>query len=414
MMETKTYNWEIVRFRDCVSYSGTGLDAIKRAPLFDYDTGIRCSRIQDLSQNKPFHEWAFTKTSDKDYKKYQLKKDDILLARTGATIGVSYKIQETLNAVHNNGTIKFRFNSKVDVTFMYGLMQTESFLQYVDNISCVATQPNLRIDVLQKFQFLLPPLPTQRGIASILSTYDALIQNYKRQIAALQSAASELYKEWFVRFRFPGYKNAKFDNGLPVGWKYEQFKDIAKFDRGISYSSDEIDCEDGLNLINLKNIEAFGGFRRDGTKKYNGKYKKEQIVTTDDLVMGITDMTQDRRTVGSVALIPDIEGTCVISADLLKLTTKISNIFVYALCRYGQYSRYFSMFANGANVLHLRPDALLRKKILVPNKELIDKFVSIVSIIIKRTNNLNTEIDNLTTQRDLLLPRLMSGKLSLE
>lgn len=388
MMETKTYNWEIVRFRDCVSYSGTGLDAIKRAPLFDYDTGIRCIRIQDLSQNKPFHEWAFTKTSDKDYKKYQLKKDDILLARTGATIGVSYKIQETLNAVHNNGTIKFRFNSKVDVTFMYGLMQTESFLQYVDNISCVATQPNLRIDVLQKFQFLLPPLPTQRRIASILSTYDALIQNYKRQIAALQSAASELYKEWFVRFRFPCYKNAKFDNGLPVGWKVASAKDIGEFVRGKNITADEM-IKGNIPVISA-GIEPSG---------YHNKANVNGVSLT------ISNS-------GANAGFLMINYSSIWAADCSYCNTAKSIYFYYEMLNNMRVALF--NLQQGSAQPHVYAKDINKLKVLLPTKDLIAKADSAIKSFHNKIYLLQQQITNLTTQRDLLLPRLMSGKLSVE
>jgi type I restriction enzyme S subunit len=306
-------------------------------------------------------------------------------------------------------------NKENDGEFLYYAFKA-SVLAYVKQLDSGTTsgRENVSKSSFSKIKVRVPTLPTQKKIASILSAYDNLIQNYKNQIEALQTAASELYKEWFVRFRFPGWKTTKFENGIPKEWNYIQLKDIVKFDRGISYSSEEIDCDDGVNLINLKNIEAYGGFRRNGTKKYNGKYKPEQIVKCGDLVMGITDMTQDRRTVGSVALIPNIEGSSVISADLLKVTTKISKIFFYSLCRFGQHSRYFSMFANGANVLHLRPDSLLRKKILLPTNALIEQFDSVVSSIINKMDKLNLAIDNLTQQRDLLLPRLMSGKLEVE
>ena len=74
------------------------------------------------------------------------------------------------------------------------------------------TQP-----ILDNINIEYRPLPIQQKIASILSAYDNLIQNYKKQIEALQTAASELYKEWFVRFRFPGWQNAEFENGIPEG-----------------------------------------------------------------------------------------------------------------------------------------------------------------------------------------------------
>lgn len=122
-------------------------------------------------------------------------------------------------------------------------------------------------------------------------------------------------------------------------------------------------------------------------------------------------MTQDRRTVGSVALIPEISGMSVISADLVKLNPKVPNVFFYCMCRYGFYSKYFSQFANGANVLHLKPNVLLNKKILLPTAELIEAFAEKVQPMIDIVNYLNRQNDLLSKQRDLLLPRLMSGKL---
>ena len=122
-------------------------------------------------------------------------------------------------------------------------------------------------------------------------------------------------------------------------------------------------------------------------------------------------MTQDRRTVGAAALIPTIEGLSVISADLVKVVSDVPNIYLYSLCRYGFYSKYFSQFANGANVLHLKPGALLNKKLLLPTRNLIDTFVEKASAIIELIDELNLANDNLIKQRDLLLPRLMSGKL---
>jgi type I restriction enzyme S subunit len=93
------------------------------------------------------------------------------------------------------------------------------------------------------------------------------------------------------------------------------------------------------------------------------------------------------------------------------VVSDIPNIYLYCLCRYGFYSKYFSQFANGANVLHLKPGALLNKKVLLPTKDLTDDFVEKVSALIELIDELNLANDNIIKQRDLLLPRLMSGKL---
>lgn len=261
-------------------------------------------------------------------------------------------------------------------------------------------QPFISYDLLDKTNVYCPSLPLQRRIASILSSYDNLIEANSRRIKILEQMAENLYKEWFA------YK--KIHNSA----KQVKIKDIISITRGISYSSAEIDCEDGVDLINLKNIQGFGGFRLDGTKKYNGKYKSSQIVKTGDLVMGVTDMTQDRRTVGHVALIPHTSNVSVISADLIKLSSQIDSTYLYVMFRYGNVSRHISQFANGSNVLHLRPQVVENVKILLPEQELIDKFVSIIKPIFSQINTLQLQSANLTRQRDLLLQRLMSGQLT--
>ena len=245
-------------------------------------------------------------------------------------------------------------------------------------------------------------LKDQHRIASILSTYDSLIENNTKRIRLLEKMAENLYKEWFSYGK------------IIKGGTIVRLTDIIQITRGLSYSTAEIDCEEGLDLINLKNIQAYGGFRYDGTKKFCGKYKNEQIVCEGDLVMGVTDMTQDRRTVGSVALIPKTDKLSVISADLIKISSSISSVFLFGMFKYGNVSKYVAQFANGANVLHLRPKALHNIKVLLPNPNLINKYVDIVSPMVAEMNKLYVLSEKLARQRDLLLPRLMSGKLEVK
>ena len=282
---------------------------------------------------------------------------------------------------------------------------------YFQQISKGTTQDNLSLDKICRVKLRVPNYETQKKIASVLAVYDNLIENNNKRIKLLEQMVENLYKEWFVRFRFPGFENVKFEEDIPSNWNYVQLGNIVSFERGISYSSKEINCDYGINLVNLKNIQSYGGFRREGTKKYNGKYKDSQIVNAGDLILGVTDMTQDRRTVGSVALIPVIDGTSVISADLVKIESKVPNQFLYCMCRYGFYSKYFSQFANGANVLHLKPNTLLNKKVLLPTEDLIETFTKKVIPMVDIVDKINLQNDILIKQRNYLLPRLMSGKL---
>ena len=379
--------------------------------------------------------WGKDRTCDINYESY-ISTENMIKDKGGVTIASSLPASKTASAYRpndillsnirpyfrkiwyadkngscSNDVLVVRANEDVDSKFLYYVLSDNNFFNY-DTVTSKGTKmPRGTQTAIMKY--LVPDINggKQRKIANILSTYDNLIENNNKRIKLLEQMAENLYKEWFVRFRFPKHEVEHFIEDIPSSWSYVQLGDIASFDRGISYSSDEINCDEGINLINLKNIQSYGGFRRDGTKQYNGKYKDSQIVAAGDLILGVTDMTQDRRTVGSIALIPKISGTSVISADLVKVNLKVPNVFFYCMCRYGFYSKYFSQFANGANVLHLKPNVLLNKKILLPTAELVEAFTEKAQPMIDIMDNLNRQNDLLTKQRDLLLPRLMSGKL---
>ncbi len=324
-------------------------------------------------------------------------KNKIILGRVGAYCGSVSYCPEEFNATDNT-LITTCDTTKILYLYAYYILK----LYNLNNFAGGAAQPLITQSILKRLKCDIPVLKVQRRIASILSAYDNLIENNNKRIRILEQMAENLYKEWFAYYKIKDIS------------KEIRLTDIVSICRGLSYSSEEIDCEEGNDLINLKNIQSFGGFRLDGTKKYDGKYKKDQIVEEGDLIMGVTDMTQDRRTVGSVALIPNIKGLSVISADLIKLESKIDNVYLYAMFRWGNVSKYISQFANGANVLHLRPQVLRNVKVLLPQQTLIDKYVSVVKPMIETINKLNTENDSLSRQRDLLLPRLMSGKLEVK
>ena len=252
-----------------------------------------------------------------------------------------------------------------------------------------------KVKIVNDFDF-------QNKIAIILSKYDELIDINNKRIKLLEQAA-EIY------FRKSYESEIKNKNTSTI-----RLKEILSFTRGLSYSSEEIDCDEGITLVNLKNIQAYGGFRRDGNKLYNGEYKERQLVQQGDLIMGVTDMTQDRRTVGSVALVPFINGKSVISADLIKIISNINKSFLYCLFRYGNVSKYISQFANGANVLHLKPETVLKIKIQMPNEHFISSFSKIINPLLEEIELLNQKNEILVKQRDLLLPRLMNGKLEVK
>lgn len=347
----------------------------------------------------------------KKWMKLEIKRGDILIT-SEAPFGQIFYWDSDEKIVLSQRLFAVRIKPEIYDKYAYYYMTSSGFQGEMKARSTGSTVEGLRQPALLRCNFAYPKFESQKKIANMLYNYDLLINNNYERIELLEQMAGSLYKEWFVRFRFPGYKSKKHHNGIPEGWEYKKFSELYSFSRGISYSSEEIECEEGMNLINLKNIASYGGFRRDGTKKYDGKFKQEQLVKYKDLIMGVTDMTQDRRTVGAVALIPEISG--VISADLVKLNSKLSNVFSYCLFKYGFYSKLISQFGNGANVIHLKPGSIKNQRILLPTQDLIDRFVSLIEPTIDEIEKLNNEIELLTLERDSLLPRLMSGKLSVE
>ena len=350
----------------------------------------------------------------KKLKNVIIKKDDILFNITGDSVARCCLVPDDILPARVNQHVSI-IRTKPDILSSRFLMYylVSPFMQnYLIMLAQGkgASRSAITKEMIEKLTIPVVDINIQTIIVNYLESYDKLIKNNNQRIKILEQMAEELYKEWFVRCRFPD--NEYYDH--KDAFKYYKIHELCSFSRGISYSSDEINCEDGLDLINLKNINAFGGFRRDGYKKYNGKYKDNNVVNTGDLVMGITDMTQDRRTVGAVALIPTTNNLSVISADLVKINSNVNNQYLYCLFKYGEISKYISQFANGSNVLHLRPDMI--KNILIPvaQEELIDKFVRIVRPLFKEMEFLYLKNDNLIKQRDLLLSRLMSGKLEVK
>lgn len=337
--------------------------------------------------------------------------DDIVFARE-APAGNAAIIKNGLKLCLGQRTVLIRPNKKkVNPDFLtYFLLapvQQHALLKTANG----STSSHVNMKTIRSLHIELPSPDYQNKAASILFAYDELIEVNNRRISILEEMAMRTYQEWFVHFRFPGHETTEFINGLPAGWEEKMLGDVIEFDRGCSYTSEEIDVSEGVNLINLKNIQAYGGYNYDGLKLFGGTYKSRHIVKQGDLVMGVTDMTQDRRTVGAVALIPKYNETSIISTDLVKMRSEIPNIFLYCMFRFGGISKFVSEFANGSNVLHLKPTSIRKQWLCIPKDEIITAFDNFITPIVQEMESLTFQNFQLQQMRDRLLPQLMSGQL---
>lgn len=275
----------------------------------------------------------------------------------------------------------------------------------------------IQTDRLLSMPVRLPPPATQARIASILSAYDDLIENNTRRIAILEEMARRIYEEWFVRFRFPGHEGARMvesELGLvPEGWQVGTVDEVAQVIRGRSYKSSELAESGGRPFVNLKCMERDGGFRSAGLKRYIGPYRDSHTVRHGDMVMGVTDMTQERRVVARVGRVSGLDADFgVFSMDLVRIASRgaYAEPYLYAMFRWSSFADEVKQHANGANVLHLLPARIEEYRFARPAPQLAAQFAEMFAPMLSLADTLERKNANLRTTRDLLLPKLISGE----
>ena len=184
------------------------------------NTGVRFLRITDIVPSSI--DWdtvPFCDISEGEFEKCRLSQDDIVIARTGATVGYAKQIgHNPPKAVFASYLVRVKLKDDVSKKFVGLLVESNNYKNYIDTIAGGAAQPNANAQDLSSYPFYLPPKPIQEKISAILSAYDDLIENNRRRIVLLEKMAEEIYREWFVRMRFPGHEQAKFEKGVPEGW----------------------------------------------------------------------------------------------------------------------------------------------------------------------------------------------------
>lgn len=154
---------------DIALTANTGADAIQKAPIVDYNTGIKCVRVGDITNNRSIFDWGYTKITDTIFKQYQLKKDDIIITRT-ACLGLNKLITKDLQAIYNNGLIRITINKqKVLPLFLYRQFQTKDFYCFINRIEAeTSVRPNMKINYLLSYPFKCPNIEQQKSLIIIL------------------------------------------------------------------------------------------------------------------------------------------------------------------------------------------------------------------------------------------------------
>jgi type I restriction enzyme, S subunit len=263
----------------------------------------------------------------------------------------------------------------------------DTYKKEMQSISQGTTQDNLSQGKLLSFRFRIPDYDQQRKIAAILSAYDELIENNQRRIALLEKMTEEIYREWFVRLRFPGHEKAKFIKGVPDGWTAQKFGQFCQLQRGFDLTDAEV--EPGPYPV----------IASTSIKTHHNHYKVEPPVIT----------TGRSGSLGEVLFV-NTRAWPHNTALYVKQFFGNSVFLIY----YTLKNMRLENFNAGAGVPTLNRNHLNGIPIIVPSKEIQSRFDSIVSTMHSQAALIRSANQKLMTTRDLLLPRLISGKLSVE
>jgi type I restriction enzyme, S subunit len=326
------------------------------------------------------------------------------------TLGNVYFIEEDFWPL--NTALYVRDFKGNDPRFTAGLL--ESLELRASDVA--AAVPGVNRNHLHRLPVRIPNLAIQRKISWILGGLDEFIENNLRRIELLEQMVQSIYREWFMYFRYPGHEKDELVDSprgpFPEGWSVHRLGELAAVVRGRSYRKHELVTAGGVPFINLKCVERGGGFRRSGLKRYNGPYKSEQVVQAGDIVLAVTDLTQNREILARATLVPRLsDERGVISLDVVRLVPgdPLDRLPLFASLRYTDFPDRVKEYANGSTVLHLAPTHLSDAQVEWAPRHLRRQFSETVGPIFASTDELHDAVDRLRQLRDLLLPRLITG-----
>lgn len=335
---------------------------------------------------------------------YLYDKPSILLPRKGTLSNIQY---------YNKGafwTVDTCFYSLinerlVDGYYLYRLLRSLD----LTGLDTGASIPSMTQKTYNGIKISLPVLPIQRKIASILSVYDSLIENNTKRIRLLEQMAENLYKEWFVRFRFQGYEKAEFVDGLPKGWIISHLENYGRIETGKTPSMEKSEYYGGC-LLFIKTPDMHGNmFVTDtsATLSYLGhKSQPKKLLPKYSIMVSCIGS-------GGIVAINAREGHTNQQINSIILSDKRDLEWLYYTCR--SLKSTIELFgATGATMTNLSKRKFERLKIIEPPKNIRQVFHDKMDYIFKQILLLINQNSILSRQRDLLLPRLMSGKLEVK
>ena len=291
--------------------------------------------------------------------------------------------------------------------YVYYFLQTLG----LEHLNSGAAVPTLNRNDLDTLELKIHNLPTQRKIATVLSTYDDLIENNTRRIEILEEMAGAIYREWFVEFRFPGHEGVEMVESelglIPQGWEIKRLSDLV--DTQYGYTESATDEEVGPKFVRGKDINKNSYIDWDTVPFCpieSEKYVKYQLYANDILVIRMADP-------GKVAII-EKEINAVFASYLIRLKLRsdcLSPYYLFYTLLGERYQDYVYGVSTGTTRKSASAGVITGFDLVIPTDEVRSCFEIVIDSLRKALNNLLEKNTNLHQTRDLLLPKLISGEI---
>ena len=313
---------------------------------------------------------------------------------------------------------------KADARFVKYLFDA-TIQQRVQQFTQGAAQDNLSQEKLLSIEFMVPSISEQSRIADILSAYDDLIENNRRRMALLEDAARQLYREWFVRLRFPGYEHTRITNGVPEGWEKKRFGKVLNHEIGGGWGQDEpqgTETEEGYVIrgTDIPEVEA-GDFGAVGLRYHDPRRLPQRILQAGDIIFEVSGGSATQA-IGRTLLITEEtlralapRVICASFCKLFRVEDLVSPYFLLRFLRHIRESGELSVFQkqSASALQNFQYQAFLEEQeVLVPTTVLLKEFCATQASFLRQQQTLAIQSHKLRAARDLLLPRLMSGDIA--
>lgn len=343
--------------------------------------------------------------------KYILKRGDVLIAMTGSHINqiasvvgrvgrVRYDDLTVLNQRVGKIINKNDEYSNLDYIY-YFLSQYDVKVELAQKAGGAANQANISPSDIKNLYFPCPPIEIQNKIATILSRYDSLIENYQKQIKLLEESAQRLYKEWFIDLRFPGHENTKIVDGVPEGWEKKSIADLGTYLNGFAFKPSDWQ-ERGKPIIKIK--EMGNGISTDTPRNNGERVPEKYLIKSGDLLFSWSATLM-------VIVWTGEEGW--LNQHLFKVTPTQGIGREFLLQSISKTIAEFSNLTTGSTMKHIQRNKLEQVFVNTPTSEIMNCYCRIAERQREQILNISSQISHLTEARDRLLPKLMNGEIEM-